>query len=360
MRHVRVAATGEFDWARFLRLIPRHRIGGLVFNALKTAAVDVPQEIRAALANEAQRNARQSIALAAETLRLQRALDAAGVPSLTLKGAPLAQMAYGLQALKQGRDVDIVVPATAAIEAFRVLEGNGYGLVLPARALNEAQRRALVRYGNEAEFVHEARHLRIDLHWQLAYNPALLRGVGAQSPACHVDVQGFGPVRTLRPDDHFAYLCVHGAYHRWSRLKWIADLNALLNAEACPDVLTLYRHACEKGAGRCARQALLLAHRLFGRPLPTGIKQEIEADARAVGLTDLALEALTEETSRELSFPRHFQLGEGTTYVLSQLRIACVGLPDAIRFPLPPALHFMYPAMRLPMMLWRRANRSRG
>jgi hypothetical protein len=26
----------------------------------------------------------------------------------------------------------------------------------------------------------------------------------------------------------FAYLCMHGALHWWNRLKWLADLNALL------------------------------------------------------------------------------------------------------------------------------------
>lgn len=357
---IRDIAKGDVDWAGFVRLIPRHRVGGLVFNAMKRSALETPHEVRGSLAKQAQQIARRSIALTAETLRLQGAFDDAGIPSLVLKGAPLAQVAYGSQALKQGRDVDIAVSPARAADAFRVLEDFGYRLVLPARELSEAQRRVVVRFGNEAEFVHAHNQLRVDLHWQLAYNPALLKNIGAHSPAHPVDIPGFGCARTLRQDDHFAYLCVHGAYHRWSRLKWIADLNAFLCAEACPDILTLYRHACESGAGLCARQALLLAHRLFALPLPAVLRQEIEACSRARDLTGLALQALTQETSQELSFVRHFQLGEGTAYILSQLRIVCVGLPDAIRFPLPPSLHFIYPMMRLPMMLWRRINRSRA
>ena len=36
---------------------------------------------------------------------------------------------------------------------------------------------------------------------------------------------------TLGADDLFAYLCAHGAYHAWFRLKWLADIGALLAAE---------------------------------------------------------------------------------------------------------------------------------
>jgi hypothetical protein len=32
----------------------------------------------------------------------------------------------------------------------------------------------------------------------------------------------------LGEDDPVAYLCMHGALHWWSRLKWLADVNALI------------------------------------------------------------------------------------------------------------------------------------
>lgn len=35
-------------------------------------------------------------------------------------------------------------------------------------------------------------------------------------------------LRTLGDEDLFAYLCIHGALHWWNRLKWLADVNAML------------------------------------------------------------------------------------------------------------------------------------
>jgi hypothetical protein len=350
-------AAGGVDWPQFLRLVERHRVDGLVHDALASADLDIPTPIRSVLAASARLVAQRNLALAAETIRLQAAFAGAGIPVLVLKGIALAQLAYSTLSIKRGRDIDLLVPPDFALRAFRLIESLGYRFALPAKELTEAQRCGLVRYGSEAEFVDRHKALRADLHWQLAYNPALLKGVGAQSPARAVEIAGFGTVHTLGETDGFSYLCVHGAYHRWSRLKWLADLNASISEKDGAELRNLYGAAQAKGAGLCAAQALLLAHRFLGLNVPAELMNELHADRRAMRLVAIALRGMAASASGDLSLAGHFLLGEGHAYFASQMRIAAIGLPDVIRFPLPAFLHFLYPAARLPLSIWRRAKR---
>jgi Uncharacterised nucleotidyltransferase len=167
----------------------------------------------------------------------------------------------------------------------------------------------------------------------------------------------------LAPDDLFAYLCVHGAHHFWSRLKWLADLNALL-ASSEADIAHLYCHAREIGAGPCAGQALLLCNRLLGLNLPSAIAREIHADKRCERLASLAMAEMTAahtaaDRDRGIAgvvrvVRGQFLLGRGWAFYLAQCRLASAGVANVVRLPLPRPLHFVYPFLRLPLWLWRR------
>jgi hypothetical protein len=225
------------------------------------------------------------------------------------------------------------------------------------------QRRALVRFGREVELVDARKRLRLELQWRAADNPLLLRGVNARAEAQDVVLSEGFAVRTLAPDDLFAYLCVHGAHHSWSRLKWLADANALL-ASSHADIDRLYRHAQTIGAGLCAGQALLLCHRLLGLNLPASIVRELQADKRCERLTGIAMAEMTAAHTATENDPgiagvirtigRQFLLGRGLAFYLAQCRLASAGVADIIRLPLPRSLHFIYPLLRLPLWLWRR------
>ena len=47
-------------------------------------------------------------------------------------------------------------------------------------------------------------------------------------------------------------------------------------------------------------------------------------------------------------------------YWAAQCRHWAVGLPDVVMLPLPDPLHFLYPLLRLPLWLWRRAKALGG
>jgi hypothetical protein len=359
---VLAAAAPVADWNAVVAAAQRQRVAGLVHDALLAAGVQLPAAPAAEFARRAQAIFRKNLLLAAETSRLQTLLEAAAIPSVALKGVALAQLAYGSLKVKHTHDIDLLIPPDRALAAMALLERDGYALSFPASHLGEAQRRAVVRYSREVAFVHPVHGAFTELQWRVADNRALLKEVHAASPTQDVVVADGLSVRTLARDDLFAYLCVHGAHHAWSRLKWLADLNAFIAATDA-DVVHLHRHAQAKGAGLCSGQALLLCQRLFALPLPENLASELQGTARVRKLYAVAAETIANRAlgrgggapAAWRDFWTQFLLGRGWAFFAAQCRTASVGIIDVISLPLPPYLHFLYPLLRLPLWLWRRA-----
>ena len=119
---IATAAAAVADWDRFLATVRRQRIAGLAHAALSEAGIALPAEIARQLAARAHEIAQRNLALAAETARLQRAFDAAQIPALFVKGAALAELAYGTLALKHARDIDLLVLPEQAAAAMQLLD----------------------------------------------------------------------------------------------------------------------------------------------------------------------------------------------------------------------------------------------
>jgi hypothetical protein len=363
---VRAAAERARDWQGFLRVVERHRIVGLVHDALPAAGTIVPAVVTAKIAARRENIAQRNRLLLEELALLQRAFAAAGIDFLVLKGAAVAQIAYGAAICKETRDIDLLVAPDCARAALRVLQRQGYQPLPPAAGVNDAQFAALLRHCREIDVARPGSKLPVELQWRAADNPALLMGVDARSPAQSVALADGLVVRTLAADDLFAYLCVHGAYHCWSRLKWLADLNATVHSTGA-DVTSRYRHAQRIGAGLCAGQALLLCRCLFDLSLPAALERELEANRRLSKLAQIALRAMTEPpVARKpmravfANVRTQFLFGEGWRFFVNQCRAISVGMQDIMTVALPPALYFLYPLLRLPLWLLRRLRAGLG
>lgn len=361
---VRTAARSINNWDRFLRVVQCQRIAGLVQSALSSANVELPPQVAQHLVGQAQQTARQNLMLTVEAVRLQNVFDAADISVVFFKGITLAQLAYGSLSLKHGKDIDLLVLPDRAETALRLLEREGYVLWEPAKYLSEAQLRAVIRYGKEVELVHRQRNVQVELHWRLVENPLLLKGVDASSPTQDVALSSRVSIRSFVEEDLFAYLCVHGSvYHAWSRLKWIADLNALIAAKSNAEIVHLHRHAQARGAGLCAGQALILCHRLLKLKLPPALEAELHGNGRLDRLVRVALSAMvgsdakTELKDRPFISTRinltNFLLGQGWRYFVAHGRFLLMTPLDVIRYPLPSSLHFLYPIFRIPLWFCR-------
>jgi hypothetical protein len=363
---VRAAAVGV-DWESFLRVSVRQRIRTLAWAALECAGVAPPEPVATALARNAAAQSARSLALAAEALRLRALFEADGIEVLFVKGATLAQLAYGVQTLKHCRDIDLLVDPGAAERAFQRLRGEGYVGAGAEGDLGSAQRRTLYRLRKDMELTHPERRLNVELHWRLVDNPVLLKAVGLASPSQEVAVLD-GRLRTLADSQLFAYLCVHGATHSWFRLKWLADLNAWLARKTDAEIAQFHHDARRLGVEACAAQALSLRERLLGSPAPALLAPELRGRKRRV-LVAAALDAMaggggeTELSARPWGPLRllrpQFLRGRGPAFVFAQWRMLAESLDDALTLPLPRALRFLYPPLRLPLWLLRVYRRRR-
>jgi hypothetical protein len=362
-REATQAAAATVDWDRFDRVVTRHRVAGLVADGLRRADIAVPP----AIAARAAAAAGQALNMARETVRLQRAFDTAGIPALFVKGATLAMLAYRDLSVKQSWDIDLLVGSEDAAAGRRLLESLGYRLIEPR--LDYEQFARFLPYGKECVFLHERSGIAVELHWRLISNPRLLPGINSAPERQDVSLGG-QPVRTLADVPLFAYLCAHGTIHGWARLKWIADVNALLGNRSPEEIERLHRSAVQLGAGRTPGVALLLCNLLFALPLERALFQSLNADRRTGQLVATGLRCIVHGGGAEeigqysLTGLRmtgsHVWLVPGTRYAWSQVREKWLSPDDRVHIRLPASLGFLYHLIRVPSFLARLYRRSRA
>ena len=118
---IRDAAAGPLDWDRFLQVVRRHHLAGLVHDGLTRTLPAAPADIASEIAVEARALVRANLAYAAEATRLWRLFTEAHLPVVFIKGVSLAMLAYGNLGLRHSRDVDLLVPAEAISKASAIL-----------------------------------------------------------------------------------------------------------------------------------------------------------------------------------------------------------------------------------------------
>jgi len=352
------------DWPRFVRIVRRQRVEGLVHHALGRSGAAVPAKVSEEIGADARAIARQNLTFAAESARLLALFGEAGIPLIFVKGVTLAVLAYGTLGVKKGWDVDIAVLPEQAEAAAAVLAAAGYVRTIPDPALSDAQFRIWVRHWKESVWRHRGKNIHVELHTSLVDNARLLPGVGARSAAQQVEIAPGLSLPTLRREELFAYLCVHGASSAWVRIKWLADVAALLGAGDSAETERLYRASQLLGVGRASAQALLLCAELLATPLPPALAAELRADpinrylARAaLGMMAGANEEREADERLLGTLPTHFTqllLLKGWRYKLSELRRQSISPYDRATLALPRPLHFLYPVLLVPLWLMRR------
>ena len=348
---VQHAAKGV-NWQIFLQLARRHRIQGLVWHSLKRAKIEVPVDASAALAAAAAEIAQQNLVNCAETLKLQQVLSDAGAKPLFLKGVSLGMIAYGTLSVKMGWDIDIIISSEKLGVATKVLRQNGYLRTIPGDQISDAQLNIWHRHWKESVWQHESGATYVELHTELVDNPLLLPGMGALSPSQGVELARGASVKTLATDELFAYLCVHGASSGWFRLKWLADLAALLAPADIEENERLYQRSQQLGAGRAADQALLLANFFFKTKISPTLRRKLQSN---VMTRILFRSAIKKMAGRHATVELHdtflgtasihaMQLGllPGWRFKISEIARQSVDLVDRIVPYLPTRAHFLY------------------
>jgi len=363
---IRTATAGPLHWPRFLGVVERHRIIGLVRDGLTRARAEVPPEVISEIEAKAAIAVRENLVRAAEALRLQRIFEKAKVPILFVKGASLTALAFGNLGLSGGQDIDVLVPMETLSLATALIADAGYRRFDPPPNLSEKDLRLLMPLRKDFTFVHQTkRQLVVELHWRLFLNPHAMDQASFWPNSQIVPLTAAEGLRTMGNEDLFAYLCLHGALHWWNRLKWLADINALMATAPAASVEHLIRASEAKGAGRATAQAALLCQRLFGTSLPDPLMKSLRRSAAVRWLEATALGAMTighgERDPHDVRFgttrgsASSFLLSTSWRYRLAELNIQSRNQADVLATALPERLRFLYPILRLPLWVGRHA-----
>jgi len=354
------------DWNRFLRVVRRHRVEGLVSAALRRTGAEAGEPAASLLREEATRIAGTNLVHAIESLRLHRAFASAGLPMLFVKGLPLSALAFGGIAIKKAWDIDLLVRPGDIAAACQILADAGYRRTIPD--CSDEEFGAWAAICKESLWTHPGKGVAVELHSRLLDNPLLLPAVDAATPPLLVEVAPGISLPTLPRDELFAYMCVHGAAHGWSRLKWLADVAALIGRDSAQEIERLYCRALALGAGRAPAQALLLCAELLGTRLPAPLASELSRDAQVRRLVRIArrvIEGRPDQAELDEGLLAtvpillgHFLMAPGWRYKVAEAKLKAGNAAD--RSALPPALRPFAPIFALPVWLIRRLKLKRG
>lgn len=319
--------SAEVDWPRFVRMVRLHRIQGLVWNSLAECRVALPLTQADSLSSDATAISATNLRTAVECARLLDAFERAAMSLLFIKGLTLGALAYPRPLLKMGWDIDLLIAPDQVLDAAELLRSQGYAPIIPK---GDTELESWHRARKESVWLKQEGGFHVELHTRLADNPRLIPAIDIFSPEQEVVVANGVRLPTLRTEELFAYLCVHGASSNWFRLKWIIDLAALLHGLSPQDIAALYGRSQELGAARAAAQALLLAHRLYGTLKGSPLAEDLSRDRTSRWLAQTAFQQIAgypeprEPTGKFLgTFPIHltqFFLLPGWKFKVSEFR----------------------------------------
>ena len=252
-----------FDWPRFLALVKRHRVAPTVDRALQVTPTLVPAEIAAELRRRFNENVMVGLLQVRELAAVTSLLQSRGSPSVPLKGQLLSMRVFGDPWVRHSKDLDLLIDAPHVRRADETLRAAGYTRLRESTTEAEPlfDRMTFMRR-KELAYVHPVRPVTIELHWRLCANRFLMNLTVADLTAGtrRLDNREFA---VMQGDDEILYLSTHGAMHRWSRVKWLFDVAALLPLDGAAASALLAR-ARERHLLRPVMEAVALSNELLG------------------------------------------------------------------------------------------------
>jgi len=240
----------------------------------------------AALSQRAQQTKLRALALSAEAGRFSRLLASHGIRHHILKGPQISKKLYGDPGLRHSRDIDVIVDPRQLIDCLKVLKTAGWDWPNAERWLASRPYRLLAKSQLwHLVLKHPQCKSLIELHWRFEHirSPAMETAWWAHWEA---DGSEVSPAEAL-------HLCLHGASHGWSRMKWLGDLRTLLDRQ--PEIWLRCRPlAKELRLLPVLAQVLWLLEWLYDVTPDETSRQIMASEPQAERLARFALDKLTE------------------------------------------------------------------
>jgi hypothetical protein len=198
-----------------------HRLIPLLARVLTARGVDDPELPR--LKGVYQFSWYRNQLLFADAATLLAALQAAGVPTMLLKGAAMVVAYHGDAGVRPMNDLDVLVRPCHVEDGRRAAEAAGWWPVAGSEPLE--RREAAVTLRNRQGRV-------VCLHWRPSRNMSLPQAAGEPTWQRTVEVTfRHTATRVPNPADHLVQACIDGARaNSGSTMRWITDVTVLVGA----------------------------------------------------------------------------------------------------------------------------------
>jgi hypothetical protein len=314
-----------------------------------------------ALAKRAQQVRLQALTLSDEAGRFSGLLEKYGITHHILKGPQISKKLYGDLGLRHSRDIDVIVEPRQLIDSLKVLKTAGWDWPNAERWFASRAYRLLAQSQLwDFEVKHPQYKSVIEVHWRFenVRDPAMEATWWARWDA---DGSELSPAEAL-------HLCLHGANHGWSRMKWLGDLRTLLDRQ--PDIwLRCWPLAKELRLQPVVAQALLLLERLYDVEPDAASRGIVASEPQAESLAVFALEKLTGKAQlwtvgehiRFFRYRRFLARRHGVrARLLAALSSYFIRSGDLLEWRLPTSLLCALPLVRLTGFIQRRCWPNRG
>lgn len=350
----------DINWNSFIQLSIHHRVFPFIYKRLKELkGVYIPATVLQEFSRIYQKNIFRMLHLSGETQKISKLFSNNQIRTLFLKGPVLAADLYGDISLRTSADLDILIPIEKLNQAEEILLNEGYIKdEYISTVLNDWKWRH-----HHFTFFHPQKDVKVEIHWRLNPGPAKEPKFDDLWKRKRVSSLSSELIYTLGLEDLFLFLVSHGARHGWSRLRWLDDINQIIESEIdWKKTINLLKKFHNYDVGG---QALYLAIHLLDAKVPTELNKMINRKRTK----QLSLDALfyikqminlhTDPVPKEVSeyHKRHlFYLMSANQKFFFVLSFLYPYPEDAEFLPLPKYFHFLYFPLRPVIFLLRKTK----
>ncbi|MEH7416929.1 nucleotidyltransferase family protein [Neobacillus drentensis] len=353
--------TKTIDWNLFLQLAIHHRVHPLLYSYFKKVDTYnlIPSFVIQELSQMFKINTFQMLQLRAEMDEVGDLLSRNVIPLLFLKGPVLATELYGDLSLRTSCDLDLLVPIEDLERTEKLLFQMGYEKDDYIQTIlgDWKWRHHHLTYHNPIK------NIKVEVHWRL--NP----GPGKEPSFNELwkrkrNIRAFSkPLYYLGNEDLLFFLITHGARHGWSRLRWLIDIDRIIEKDFSWDksiqLLDKYGYVHVGG------QAVNLSMELLGTKIPSEFKQIVLAgksrrlSQEAIYYIEKMVELHSGTVPEDIAkYHKRHLLSLMSNHQKFLFIISCLyPYPtDQETLPLPKNLHFLYFPLRPFLWVWRKTK----
>ncbi|HXP08559.1 MAG TPA: nucleotidyltransferase family protein, partial [Acidobacteriaceae bacterium] len=224
-------AQQPIHWPYLLEIVHHQKVVPLFFRNLETFAGEyLPKEPATALRASTEAHTQACLERGPHLQLLNRLFREEAIDVRIFKGIPLSMVAFQDPTLRDLGDIDLLVAERDVFRAGDILRAHGYQRFDPQAYLTPRRLRSYIAHQKDFSYEHPATGVVIDLHWRLFRNQFLPANAGLAEVGMEWVMLDSERIPTLPVSRLLLYLCVHGALDGWLRLKWLADIAALLRS----------------------------------------------------------------------------------------------------------------------------------